>query len=151
MTLGAQKVESAAGNYSDVTPVFLFNFDYDLVGDGKTTARIAAYRNFNPSAQLGNQAYWSNGVVLGVSRQFGARTSVALDVGFEYATYEATAADVIATREDKVYYFRPHVTYAISNRISLSMFYQYSKNDSTGIGESSFERNSIGIMANFVF
>jgi hypothetical protein len=151
LTAGAETVDSTAGDYSDVTPVFTFNFDYDLFGDGKTSAKIGAYRNFHPSAQLANQAYWSNGVFLSVSRQFGARTSVAMDVGYEYASYEATAAGITATRVDKLIYFRPSVTYAISTRISLSMFYEFSKDDSTGNGESSFERNSLGLMANFVF
>ena len=117
----------------------------------KTSATLGVGRSFHPSASLANQSYFSNDVVLSVTQHVTERVMFSLATGYEFADYEATAANVIATREDNFYFIRPTVTYAISRSLSSSFFYQFSKDDSTGNGASSFERNSAGVMLNYAF
>ncbi len=146
---GIQKTES--DNFDDLDPIFELTGSYDLSGNGKTSASLSAYRSYHASAELLNQGYWSNGVSLSVSRAIVERARAAVAVGYEYATYEANAAEVIATREDGYFYIRPNFTYVITGRSSLTVYYQYSNNDSTGFGASSFERNSCGAMLTWAF
>jgi hypothetical protein len=148
-TLGAQQVESPG--FSQVTPVYNVGINYDILGDGKTSANLSTYRSYHASAQLRNQAYWSNGVVVSASRQIGSRTQFLLALGYEFADYSATAAGVTATREDSFYYIRPQISIALTTHAGISLYYQYSKDDSTGFGASSFESNSVGVMANLSF
>jgi len=150
-TGGVQDIESTQGDFSDVTPTATLTINYDIFGNGKTSAGLNFYRSYHPSALLQNQAYWANGVALNLSQQVAERTQVAVALGYEFASYTATAADIVATRRDNYYYIRPNVTYALSNRISCSIFYQFSKDDSTGFGSASFERNEVGVMLNYAF
>lgn len=134
----------------DYTPVLAIDLDYDLLGDGKTSAKVSIYRDFHPAALFGNQAYWSTGAALDVSHAMTDRTRLGISLGYEFADYEVLSGDLPpgATREDNYYYIRPHFTYAFSERISMSLFYQFSNNDSEGYGAASFERNWIGITLN---
>ena len=150
-TVGAQYQETTEGDFSQTSPVFTLGINYDIFGNGKTSASINAYRNYNPSAILQNQAYWSNGVAVSFAQHIAGRTQVAIAAGYEFAEYEPTAANIVATRKDNFYYVRPNVTYAICNTLSSSVFYQFSKDDSSGFGSSSFERNTVGVMLNYAY
>ncbi len=150
-TFGAMYLESASGDFSDTTPVATIDLNYDIFGNGKTSATLAFIRDFQPSAVLENQSYFSNNVVLNFTQHVTERTQASLAFGYEFASYQATAADVNATRRDNFFYIRPNITYAISRSLSSSLFYQLSKDDSTGNGASSFERNSAGVMLNYAF
>jgi uncharacterized protein (PEP-CTERM system associated) len=144
-------LESAAGGFSQTTPVATLNLNYDIFGTGKTSATLGVSRSFQPSAVLVNQSYFSNDVVLNLTQHVTERIQVSLGVGYEFADYQATAANVNASREDNFYFIRPTLTYALSRGFSSSLFYQFSKDDSTGFGASSFERNSAGVMLNYAF
>ena len=100
---------------------------------------------------LQNQSYFANDVVLNFSQHVTEKTQASLALGYEFADYQATAADITATRRDNFFYIRPNITYAISRKLSSSLFYQLTKDDSTGNGASSFERNSAGVMLNYAF
>ena len=95
---------------------------------------------------LVNQSYFSNNVVLNLTQHVSEKTQFSLALGYEFAPYTATAANVIATRRDNFFYVRPNITYAFGRSLSSSLFYQLS-----GFGASSFERNSAGIMLNYAF
>jgi hypothetical protein len=150
-TVGAMYLESVDGDFSDTTPVATLDLNYDIFGTGKTSATLAFNRSLQPSAVLANQSYFSNDVVLNFTQHVTERTQASLALGYEFAEYRATAANVTATRRDNFFYIRPNLTYAISRSLSSSLFYQLSKDDSTGNGASSFERNSAGVMLNYAF
>ena len=141
----------SAGGFSNTTPVATLNLNYDIFGTGKTSATLSVNRSFQPSALMVNQSYFSNNVVLNFTQHVSEKLMVTLALGYEFADYRPTAANVTATREDNFFYIRPTITYAISRSMSASLFYQLSKDDSTGLGSQSFERNSAGIMLNYAF
>jgi len=150
-TLGGMYLQSVGGGFSDFTPVATLDLNYDIFGTGKTSATLAFNRSFHPSALMMNQSYFSNNVVLTFTQHVSERIMATLALGYEFADYRATAAHVTATREDNFFFIRPNITYAISRSLSASIFYQLSKDDSTGFGSQSFERNSAGIMLNYAF
>jgi hypothetical protein len=150
-TAGVQLNETAYEQ--EYTPVFSIDIDYDLLGDGKTSAKLSTYRDFHPAAALRKQAYWTTGIALDLSHALTDRTRIGLGVGYEFADYVAITYGnrFPATREDRYYYVRPNITYALNERISLSFLYQLSVNDSEGFGAASFERNWMGVTLNAAF
>lgn len=150
-TFGAMYLESTAGGFSQTTPVATLNLNYDIFGTGKTSATLGVSRSFQPSAVLVNESYFSNDVVLNITQHMTERLQFSLGLGYEFADYQATAARINASREDNFYFIRPTLTYAICRSLSSSLFYQFSKDDSTGFGSSSFERNAAGVMVNYAF
>lgn len=150
-TFGAMYLQSSGGGFSDVTPVATLDLNYDIFGTGKTSATLAVNRSYHPSALMMNQSYFSNNVVLTFTQHVSERILATLALGYEFADYRATAPDVTATRKDNFFYIRPNITYAISRSLSASVFYQFSKDDSSGFGSQSFQRNSAGVMLNYAF
>jgi hypothetical protein len=90
-------------------------------------------------------------VVANLTHRWRERLFATFAVGFEYADYLATDDSQNASRVDHYVFFRPSLNYAISDSSSLSIFYQYSYNDSDGFGANSFERGNYGVMLNYVF
>jgi hypothetical protein len=61
------------------------------------------------------------------------------------------ASDIQAGRSDDILFWRTQLTYALNERISFTVFYQLTENESTGFGANSFSRNQYGIMATAAF
>ena len=137
----------------DVHPIFDLGINGDLIStsSGKTSFGLTTYSGFHPSASLQDQGYYSIGVVANLTHRWRERWSETIAFGYERAKYVSAADLVEADRMDNYYYIRPNITYAVTDRFSLSLFYQYSINDSDGLDGKSYTRNHGGIMANFAF
>jgi len=125
--------------------------DYKFLDTGKTTFSFDIYRNEAPSTVLVNQAYTATGIAGTFSYHPFVRLQMSAAIGYENAIYMGTAPGVASDRMDNVYFFRPGVTYTVNRWSSLSVFYQWTRNSSTGIGAVNFERNNLGLMLNLVY
>ena len=74
-----------------------------------------------------------------------------LSLGYENASYFAVQDGIAANRRDNYYFARVGPEWRVKPWCNLSSFYEFSKNDSTGIGSRSFTRNRVGVQANFSF
>ena len=131
---------------SSVEAYWTAGIDYNFLDTGKTTFTLDLYRNQRPSIALTNQAYTATGIAGTLSYSATAKLRLTASVGYEHASYTSTAEGVSADRSDDLFLFRPGITYAINRRTSLSAFYQWTLNESSGEGEASFERNMYGLM-----
>lgn len=151
-SVGAESRDYADGG-SDVHPIFDLGIDGDLfsTGSGRTSFGVSTYSGYHDSAALRNQGYYSIGVMAHIRQEWSEKLAFALNFGYDFSDYLSTSDETNASRRDNYYYIRPNLTYAFSHRLSFSMFYQYSTNDSQGFGASSYSRSYYGVMANLAF
>ena len=125
--------------------------DYKFLDTGKTTFAFDIYRNQAPSTALINQSYTATGTAGTFAYHPFVRLQMSAAIGYEDSAYMGTAPGVTANRVDNAYFFRPGLTYAIRRWSSVSVFYQWTRNTSTGNGAVNFQRNNFGVMLNFVY
>jgi hypothetical protein len=129
-----------------------FNYNLGLALDYKVTekTRLTAniYRHTNPSVTNIGQSYDSTGVSLGITETLTSRLSATLSTGFEHSSYFSPLDSSDTTgddRSDDYFFIRPKLTYTVSNYLSFTAYYQYSKNSSSGTNSESFARNQVGM------
>lgn len=120
--------------------------DYKLIDTGKTSFAFDIYRDQQASSSLANQAYTSTGISGTLTFTPAESISINMATGYEFANYEATSSEVTADRQDNLYFVRPSLTYAISRRASVSLYYQWTQNVSDGEQSIDFDRNSYGAL-----
>ena len=125
--------------------------DYNFIDTGKTKLSFDVYRNQESSVALVGQAYTATGVVGTFTYNPSSRLQLSAAAGYEFADYTGTSSSIIADRQDHLYFIRPAIAWSFSSRTSLSVFYQFTQNSSSGVGEASFERNSYGVMMNVAY
>ena len=138
-------------NVSDeISPVFSVGIFYHPWENVSFTFDTQ-YRTY-PSSALRGQDYQAFNLGLGVRRanlldRFGA----SLTFGFESDRYQEAVADLLANRRDDFFYTQVGVEYPLRKYVSLSAFYEFSFNESSGSGSQQFHRNRVGIFCNFLF
>jgi hypothetical protein len=148
---GVEERSFSAGGDSIWAPIFSVGVNYNPDADGRTSIGLNAYRRMNPSVVLANQSFYATGVTANFSRQLGSRMAFTTGIGYEMTDYEPMDQEVVADRSDDLLFFTSQLTYALSQRFSVSTFYRYTDNDSIGRGAASFTRNQFGIMLTGAF
>jgi hypothetical protein len=151
MTGGVEDRTFSGGEEGTVSPVFMMDANYNPSGDGRTSIGLSGYRRFTPSVALADQGFYATGVTANFSQQLGYRLALTTMAGYEFTDYESMASDIQAGRSDDILFWRTQLTYALNERISFTVFYQLTENESTGFGANSFSRNQYGIMATAAF
>jgi hypothetical protein len=136
---------------SELEAYWNIGIDYKLLDTGKTTFAFDVYRNQTPSIVMPDQAYSSTGIAGTLTYNPASRLQIYTSVGYEYADYTGTSTEIVADREDNLYFIRPGLTYAINRWSSVSIFYQWTKNSSSGIEQAPFERNNYGVLLNLIY
>jgi hypothetical protein len=123
------------------------------------------YRTATPSVSLEGQYFYATGLLLRASEQMFERFTLGLDCGYEQAKYESALSSVTADREDDITLakyesvlssvtadredditlLRPWLRYAFTDWASVEVFYQYTKDDSSGRDAQPFRREQTGI------
>jgi hypothetical protein len=125
--------------------------NYRMVDTGKTTFGLNVYRNQFSSIALLSQSYNATGISGSVTYVPVSRLRLSTALGYEHAQYVSNSSNVTASRVDDFYFVRPAVVYAFTHYASVSLYYQYSQNFSTGLGAVPFTRNTFGAMVNITY
>ena len=142
------------GGASTTSPIFRLGISYNPTD--KAALQLAAYRKALPSIGINDGMYYGTGVAVTGTYLVTSKISANLSIGFENSEYDSTVSDVAVDREDNYFFIRPTINYWISEHLSLSLFYQYSNNDSSGLSRNSitsgttpltnsYERNQFGV------
>jgi len=149
-SLGPQ-LNQPEGEQGEMSAYWNLGIDYRLVDTGKTTFGLNIYRNQNPSISLVNQSFDTTGISASLTYLPASRLRLSTAFGYEFANYFSTSSIQQSTRQDHMYFIRPALVYAVTSWASLSVFYQYTENHSSGLGSTSFRRNSFGVAASIAF
>jgi outer membrane protein assembly factor BamA len=134
---------------TDVFPVFAIGAAYSPFA--KTTITVELHERIYGSAALEGQDYRATGFMVGLNQELWENISAFLNVGYENADYFAVKKGIAADRVDHYVYVRVGPDWQVRPWWHLSSFYEFSNNDSYGIGNRPFTRNRVGIQANFEF
>lgn len=110
----------------------------------KTSLHAGVYARSQNSPSLAGQFFQSNGFTAGIDQKLGTKVNVGVDLGYDFSEYRSYQGGVISSRRDRVIFVRPWAKYTLSRRISLELFYQHTRNSSSGLASQSFERDLLG-------
>jgi hypothetical protein len=139
------------GDSGRMSAYWNMGINYRMVDTGKTTFGLNVYRNQFSSIALVSQSYNATGISGSVTYVPVSRLRLSTALGYEHAQYVSNSRSVTASRIDDFYFVRPAVVYAFTHYASLSLYYQYSQNFSTGFGSVPFTRNTFGAMVNITY
>lgn len=139
------------GESGQISPYWNLGINYRLVDTGKTTFGLNIYSNQFSSIALINQSYTAKGISGSITWVPVSRLRISTALGFEHADYFSNSSTVSSTRQDNLYFIRPGMVYAISHSASVSLFYQYTRNQSSGSSSAPFTRDTFGVAMNITF
>jgi len=142
-------VDLRQSDTTNVSPVFSIGAAYSPYAT--TTITLDIHERIYGSAALVGQDYRATGMFVTLNQQLRPSLSMFLSLGYENASYFAVQDGIAANRRDNYYFARVGPEWRVKPWCNLSSFYEFSKNDSTGIGSRSFTRNRVGVQANFSF
>jgi hypothetical protein len=141
--------QRTAGVFEGGTPVVGLMARYAV--SPKVSLSLNGYRNAMMSPAAGDRFFYRTGLTGAMNWQLGERWSLSLAAGMEEATYEASASDTVADREDAIWFFRPNLQYRIGRSLSAECFFQRTVNQSSGADARGFDRDMFGIGLNLSF
>ena len=149
-SVGIEVRQLGDGVSDEVSPVFSVGINYNP-WENVSFNLDTRYRTY-PSSALNGQDYQAFTLGLGVRRaNLFDRFGVSLTFGFEHDRYQQASKDLLADRRDSFFYTQVGVQWTIRKYLSMSAFYEFSFNDSSGSGSQQFHRNRAGIFFNFYF
>lgn len=131
------------GGGSSLTPIFILEGAW--APRNGTTVSLTARRSIYASAILNDQDYTATSLDFSVRQRITDYVDVSLAGGYVNTEYTSTASNVSATRQDNYYYVRPAVEWKALSWLSVGIFYEYSRDISTGGDANSFARDRGGV------
>ena len=149
-SLGIEVRQLGDGVPDEVSPVFSVGAYYTPC-ENVSFNLDTRYRTY-PSTALRGEDYQAFTLGLGVRRaNLFDRFNVSLAFGFEHDRYEQAVANLLADRRDNFFYTQLGLEWTLRKHVSLSAFYEFSFNESSGYGSQQFHRNRVGVFCNFLF
>jgi len=108
-----------------------------------TSLSLTGYRRNAPSYSVGGTNFTATGISAGIRQNFLQDFYLGLNGGYENDAYTPASQGVTGARNDNYYYMRPYFQWTPQKWVSLTAYYQYSRNDST-LYPVSFNDNQIG-------
>jgi hypothetical protein len=146
---GFQETEFLGGQGAPdlFSPIYGGSIQYQLFDP--TQISIYFNRVVSPSLFVGE---YTEDTVIGcsISQRFFKQFFLNVSGAYNNQQYVASSADVSAARTDKFYSVDVRLSHAVLERGTLSIFYQYGRDNST-VGGYSFISNQYGIEANYSF
>ena len=133
-----------------VTPVFELGADYHPFTD--TTVSLTGFRKIFASPISFDEFFTATGVELDVKQRLLQRFTAVATFGYEHDTYHGTGGVVTIDngRTDDYFYIRPSITYDFRKWLTVTLYYEYSRNASS-VGDASFYDNRVGLQVSFTF
>jgi putative beta-barrel porin BBP2 len=144
LSAGVEAREFEGSNSFQATPVFSLGCDYRPF-DG-TTLSVVGYRNVFPATSITGQNITATGFEIAAQQRFLQKFIAGISLGYENDVYSATgeAATTDSDRVDDYVYVRPRLSYSFVRWVSVNLFYEYRRTDSSQ-ATSSFSDNRIGM------
>ncbi len=149
-SFGVEVRQLGDGVADQVSPVFSIG-TYYAPWENVAFNLDTRYRTY-PSTALRGEDYQAFTLGLGVRRtNLLDRFMVSLTFGFEHDRYQQTIRETLADRRDNFFYTQVGAELPLKKYVSLSAFYEFSFNASSGSGSQQFNRNRVGIFFNLRF
>jgi len=145
---GVEFRQFGGGEGSQTSPVFSLGASYRPF-DGTEISLEASRRNYSSAAQIG-QNYTATGISATLRQRLLTRFFATFSGGYEDAKYEATETQASTSRHDQYVFVRPAVSFTLTRKINIELYYQFRRNTSTS-ALSSFESNIAGVQATIGF
>jgi Putative beta-barrel porin 2 len=147
---GFQVTSYSNSDLTRVTPVFELGADYHPFTD--TTFSLTGFRKIFASPLFAGEFYTATGVSFTVDQKIFQRVTAEVLVGYEHDSYNSTGGpgSFDIGRTDDYVYFRPSLTYNFRQWLSVTVYYQYSRNSSTTSSDAFFD-NRVGGQISFTF
>ncbi len=131
-----------SGEPSTTTPVFSLGASWQATG--RTSISMEGRRRTFTSAALVSQNYTSSDGAVSIREMLTTTVDASLTVGIEKAEYHSASPGVSSDRKDNYWFARYGMDWAVRRFCTTGVFYEFSKNDSTGQQNHVFSRNRIG-------
>jgi hypothetical protein len=129
-TVGGEYRQYSGGSKSEGDPVFTLGLTYRPFVD--TTFSLNAFRSEFASPLFTAQDFVGTGVSFTLTQKFIDRFTASLAFGYEHDDYTPTNSSVANINRDDDYVFvRPGLTYSFKNWLTVTIYYQYSRNSSS--------------------
>lgn len=115
----------------------------------RLTVALDLHRSENPSISDAGENYVQTGVALTLSQQLGQKTVVSVGGAYDDAQFVAIRPGLQTDRADQYYSFHSSYAYQVTDRLTLSLFYTYRRQDSTS--ERFYRNNIAGLSTVFRF
>ena len=113
-----------------------------------TTLTLTACRKTENSALLAGEDYVSSAVSIEASRTVRSGCDLVLGSGYNHLDYLHTDGTEAPERRDDYFFVRPAVRFTVARRLSIELFYQYQRDESTR-RVSSFGDHQTGVRLRF--
>ena len=128
---------------------------FSLGGNWQATARtsftLEARRRIAPAASVAQQNFTQTAFTIGASQMITETVQASISGGYEHAGYHSTLSTLIADRKDDYYFGRAAVRWAWKRWCDVGVFYEFTRNDSSGTQGLSFQRNRLGLSLGITF
>lgn len=131
------------GEPGTTTPVFSLGASWQATG--RTSISMEGRRRTFTSAALTSQNYTSSDGAISIREMLTSTVDASLTVGMEKADYHAASPGVRSDRTDNYWFARYGIDWAVRRYCTTGVFYEFSKNESTGTQSHSFTRNRLGV------
>lgn len=111
---------------------------------------LGGYRREQTSAFFPGQNYSLTGVVAGFRQRINQRWSAAIEGGYEQASYSRVSGLGPSGRKDKILFVRPSIDYTFNERARLSVYYQFSQDQSNRPGFG-YDSHQLGVDLGYDF
>ncbi len=148
-TIGLEFVESDGRSGVTETPVFSLSADYQL--SDTTSFSLSASRSQQSSAVLAAQNFDTTSLSIRINQFVNSRVSAGLTLAYENSQYVSEADNVRANRNENFVTIEPTVNITLRPGLSLNLFYDYRKSNSSGAESRSFSNNQLGFSVGYAF
>ncbi len=132
------------------SPIFVFAARGEWQPDVYTTLSFRAYRNNEFSPTTAGENFIATGIEFLAQRRLLGVFLFDLSAGYEFDAFFFTDGSGRPGRDDQYLFLRPRVTWQLSPRMTIGVFYEYRENFSTETG-GNFQNNRMGVEADFLF
>lgn len=143
MSAGNEWRSFDSGEAPTTTPVFSLGASWQATG--RTSISMEGRRRTFTSAALESQNYTSSDGAVSIREMLTATVDASVTVGMEKAEYHSASPGITSDRKDSYWFARYGMDWAVRRYCTAGVFYEFSKNDSTGRQSHSFTRNRLGV------
>jgi len=113
-----------------------------------TSVSLTGYRRNAPSYSIGGTNFTATGISAGIRQNFLQDFYLGINGGYENDAYTPASVGITGARNDNYYYMHPYFQWTPQKWVSLTAYYQYSRNDST-LAPISFNDSQVGTTISF--
>jgi uncharacterized protein (PEP-CTERM system associated) len=143
--------EWRSGDGGEAQDGFVYDFGLNYQVRPQTLIMARGSRRSFATALGDHGTRRSTNFEVSVTQTLFTRFMLGLAIGYEHSEYGGEQDVLASAREDDYVYIRPSLGTNITPRLSISLFYEYRNNDSSGVDGRSFQGNLFGTQLTYRF